>query len=191
MQDFLENVQPRVVAMLLAAVVLLIGMIELTYLVWPQFKTFKILNNSQQVLINAVTGSEGLEQQLSRVGSEVNSLTHRLHGDMAGLPAKQMESYIIGRLQNVSWDTDVELVSVKPDDGQQVQMFQESLFEVEIRATYFDFITWLRTIGRQLGFIVVKKYAIHPRGNDLSNPMLSIALTMVSYRMVQEDEGSL
>ncbi|MCU7886113.1 MAG: hypothetical protein KZQ82_18130, partial [Candidatus Thiodiazotropha sp. (ex Lucinoma annulata)] len=112
-------------------------------------------------------------------------LAHQLHGDMAGLPAKQMESYIIGRLQKVSWETDVELISVKPGDGQRVQMFQESLFEVEIHAKYFNFFNWLQTIGRELGFIVVKKYEINTINKELSNPELKIVLTMVSYRVVE------
>ena len=63
-------------------------------------------------------------------------------------------------------------------------MFQESLFEVELHAGYFDFFNWLQTIGQELGFIVVKKYDIQPQDNDLSDPKLKIVLTMVSYRMV-------
>ncbi|RDH89957.1 MAG: hypothetical protein DIZ77_12145 [endosymbiont of Seepiophila jonesi] len=93
---------------------------------------------------------------------------------MAGLPAQQMESYIIGRLQKVSWETNVELVSVKPGDGQTVQMFQESLFEVELNAGYFDFFKWLQTIGRDLGFIVIKKYGIQPLGSELNGTYFRI-----------------
>ncbi|MDJ0806943.1 MAG: type 4a pilus biogenesis protein PilO [Gammaproteobacteria bacterium] len=185
MQDFFESAEPRVVAMVLGAIVLLIGVLQISYLLWPQLKAFNAVNESHAVLQSVVNSSEGLDQQLAKAQSEVQNLARQLHGDMAGLPAKQMESYIIGRLQKVSWDTGVELIRVKPGDGQKVQMFQESLFEVEIHATYFDFFTWLRTIGEELGYIVVKKYEIKPRGRELSDPKLGIVLTMVSYRMVQ------
>ena len=185
MQDFFETAEPRVVAMMLGAVVLLISAVQVTYLLWPQIKTFNAVNKSHSVLLGVVNNSDGLDQQLGKAQSEVERLARQLHGDMAGLPAKQMESYIIGRLQKVSWDTGVELISVKPGDGQKVQMFQESLFEVEIHAAYFDFFTWLQTLGQELGFIVVKKYDIQPQGSELSDPKLKIVLTMVSYRMVQ------
>jgi len=185
MQSFIENAQPRVVGMLLAAIVLLVTAVQLTYLLWPQIKAFSALRESQLVLVNAVSSSDGLDQQLARAKSQVESLAHQLHGDMAGLPAKQMESYIIGRLQKVSWETDVELISVKPGNGKKVQMFQESLFEVEIHAGYPEFFNWLQTIGSELGFIVVKRYEIHPQGRELAAPELKIALTMVSYRMEQ------
>ncbi|MEN8177444.1 MAG: type 4a pilus biogenesis protein PilO [Pseudomonadota bacterium] len=185
MQDFFESAEPRIVAMMLGAVVLLIGVVQITYLLWPQLKAFNAVTESHSVLQGVVNSSEGLDQQLGKAQSEVQSLARQLHGDMADLPAKQMESYIIGRLQKVSWDTGVELIRVKPGDGQKVQMFQESLFEVEIHAAYFDFFTWLRTIGEELGFIVIKKYEIQPQGRGLSDPKLKIVLTMVSYRMVQ------
>lgn len=185
MQDFIESAEPRIVAMLLGAVILLLGAIQVTYLLWPQLKAFNAVNESHRVLQSVVNSSEGLDQQLAKAQSEVQGLAKQLHGDMAGLPAQQMESYIIGRLQKVSWETGVELISVKPGDGQRVQMFQESLFEVEIHAAYFDFFTWLRTIGEELGFIVVKKYEIRPQGGEVSDPKLKIVLTMVSYRMVQ------
>ncbi len=149
-----------------------------------QIKDFNAVDKSHSVLQDVVNSSEGLDEQLGKADSEVQTLARQLHGDMAGLPAKQMESYIIGRLQKVSWDTGVELISVKPGDGQKVQMFQESLFEVELHAGYFDFFNWLQTIGQELGFIVVKKYDIQPQDNDLSDPKLKIVLTMVSYRMV-------
>ncbi len=37
MQDFFENAQPRVVAMMLVGIVLLVAVVEMTYLLWPQF----------------------------------------------------------------------------------------------------------------------------------------------------------
>ena len=184
MQDYLENGEPRMVSMLLIGIIVLAIALQAAYLLWPQIKAYRNVSTSRAVLANAVNSSDGLEQQLKQTQDEVDALARRLHGDMAGLPAKQMESYIIGRLQKVSWDTDVELVSVKPGDGTKVQMFRESLFQVKVRARYSDFISWLREIQRQLGFIVVKKFDITPQGRDLSDPKLGIALTMVSYRMV-------
>lgn len=185
MASFLQQAQPRHVRLMVAAALLLIITAQVMYLLWPQFKAYKKVNNSLVLLQRAVSSSEGLEQQLSTARMDVEALRHELHGDMAGLPVKQMESYIIGRLQKVSWETNVELISVKPGNGRTVQMFQESLFDVELNASYFDFFRWLQSIGRDLGFIVIKKYAIQPMGSKSNDPELKITLTMVSYRVVK------
>jgi len=184
MQDFIENAQPRVVSMMLIGVVLLIAMVEFTYLLWPQVKTFKGLYASHQVLEQAMSGSNSLNQQLQSIENEVQDLSHQLHGDMAQLPVKQMESFVIGRLQKLSWATDVELVSVQPGSGKQVQNFRERLFEVKLVARYHDFFEWLQIVNHELGYIVVKKFEISPDDRDvLENPKLSLLLTLVSYRM--------
>ncbi|MDH3859766.1 MAG: type 4a pilus biogenesis protein PilO [Gammaproteobacteria bacterium] len=187
MQDFIENAEPRVVAMMLVGIVLLVSIIEVTYLLWPQVKSFRTLHASHQVLEQAVTSDDSLSNQLQKIDAEVQDLSHQLHGDMARLPAKQMESFVIGRLQKVSWATQVELLSVQPGSGNQVQNFRESLFEVKLNARYHDFFEWLQTVNHELGYIVVKKFEIRPDERDaLQNPELSLVLTLVSYRMVQD-----
>jgi cell division protein FtsB len=170
MQDFFENAQPRVVAMMLIGVVLLIALVEVTYLLWPQIKSYKELYSSHQVLKRAVSDNDSLSNQLQRIDSEVKDLSRELHGDMAQLPVKQMESFVIGRLQKVSWATDVELMSVQPGSG----------------AHYHDFFEWLQIVNDELGYIVVKKFEINPNDRDaIENPRLELGLTLVSYRMEQ------
>lgn len=187
MQDFIENAEPRKVAMMLIGIVLLVAVAEATYLLWPQVKQYRKLHASHQVLERAASSDESLSNQLQKIDTEVQDLSRQLHGDMARLPAKQMESFVIGRLQRVSWRTQVELLSVQPGIGKQVQNFRESLFEVKLNAHYHDFFEWLQTVNHELGYIVVKKFEIRPEQNDaLENPKLSLVLTLVSYRMVQD-----
>jgi len=184
MQDFIENAEPRVVAMMLIGVVLLIALVEATYLLWPQVKSYRDLYSSHQMLEQAVAGNDSLSSQLQSIDSEVQDLSRQLHGDMAKLPLKQMESFVIGRLQKLSWAADVELVSVQPASGKQVQNFRERLFEVKLNARYHDFFEWLQIVNHELGYIVVKKFEIIPNDRDvLENPELGLLLTLVSYRM--------
>ena len=186
MNDFLENAEPRVIALMMIAIIFLIGTIQIMYVLWPQIKQYREINSSYLVLQQAAGNSMDLQQQLTTSTQEIENLSYQLHGDMAGLPVKQMESYIIGRLQKVSWSTGVELASVIPGRGKRVQMFQETLFKVEVNATYFNFINWLKSINDELGYIVVKKFDIHPQtGKVTSDPKLNISLTLVSYRMVR------
>ncbi|MCP4388855.1 MAG: type 4a pilus biogenesis protein PilO [Gammaproteobacteria bacterium] len=188
MRDFVENAEPRMVAMMLVGIVLLVAVVEINYLLWPQVKSFRTLHASHQVLEKAVANNDSLSNQLQKIDAVVQDLSRELHGDMARLPAKQMESFVIGRLQKVSWATEVELLSVQPGSGKQVQNFRESLFEVKLNARYHDFFEWLQTVNDELGYIVVKKFEIRPDEHDkLDNPELSLVLTLVSYRMVQEN----
>jgi len=186
MQDFFDNAEPRVVAMSLIAIVLLVVVIEFTYLLWPQIKNYRNLQTSHSVLEQAVINSDNLNNQLDRTKAEVRELSRELHGDMAQLPEKQMESFVIGRLQKVSWATDVELVSVQPGNGKQVQNLRESLYEVKLAAGYHDFFEWLQIVNHELGYIVIENFDISPNDrNALKNPKLSLLLTLVSYRMEQ------
>lgn len=190
MDEFLQNANPRTIGIMLITIVFLVITIQVIYLLWPQIKTYRELDNRYGILQQAAEGQEGLEQQLKSTQSAVEELSYQLHGDMAGLPDNQMESYIIGRLQNISWNTRVELASIIPGKGKQVQLFQETLFDVKINASYFDFFKWLQKINQELGYIVVKKFEISPRGRDsLSNPQLSLQLTLVSYRLAQDHAG--
>lgn len=186
MNDFLQNSHPRVIGSMLATIVLLLVIIQLMYLLMPQVKQYRKLNDSYQILQRAAGSSTGLQQQLDKTREAVDKLSYKLHGDMAGLPENQMESYIIGRLQKISWAADVELASVTPGKGRKVQMFQETLFDVNINASYFSFFKWLQTINHELGYVVVKKFEINPQVNQGEiDPKLSISLTLVSYRMEQ------
>ncbi len=185
MDDFLENAEPRVIGMMMIAIVFLIVIIQVLYLLWPQIKSYRQLQPSYAVLQQAAGNSMDLQQQLKSTTGEIKKLSHQLHGDMAGLPEKQMESYIIGRLQTVSWKTGVELASVIPGRG---RMVQETMFDIKINATYFNFFNWLQTINNELGYIVVKKFEIRPlTGKITDDPVLNISITLVSYRLQRDD----
>ncbi len=187
MQDFFESADPRFVGLMLVMIVVLISIIEGMYLVMPQVKQYRALHSSHALLEHTTVNSSSLSQQVEEVNNEVNQLSRELHGDMARLPARQMESFVIGRLQKVSWATDVELISVQPGRGRQVQNFRESLFEVRLRAGYHDFFEWLQVVKHELGYIVVKRFEINHSDNEIvDDPKLNLSLTLVSYRLERE-----
>ncbi len=186
MDSLLDKTEPRTLALALIGAALLIVAALVSYVLWPQLEQYRENTASQALLAQAAPGDSGLAVQLEAVRNEVSALSRTLHGDMAGLPAKQMESFIIGRLQKISWDHGVRLVSVRPGVGDKIQDFQERLFELHLQARYHDFYHWLNAIGKHLGFIVVQKYHIRPRDQEGQNPELDIRLTIVSYHLVQE-----
>ena len=113
---------------------------------------------------------------------EVRTLEQRLHGDLAGLPVKEVEAYVVGRLQAISWRNRVDLVGVEPGDGEDIETFREVLFRVRLNGDYFDLYSWLRDLGRELGFIVIKQYEMSPINQNEQNPRLEAVLTIAAYR---------
>ncbi len=123
-----------------------------------------------------------LDQQLIARQATIDELKFRLHGDMANLPLKQVESYVIGKLQKISWRNDVDLVSVRPATGERVQIFDEVLFNIELIGEYDDIYRWLWDAKNELGFVVVKEYAMRRRDNVDDNPRLLTTVSLASYR---------
>ncbi len=187
MQAYLARLDNRSFFLALGGLLLLIASAMFTYLILPQIKSYGAQLNTRELLRDIIENGDELESELSALQAEVETLKHNLHGDMANLPIKQMEAYIIGRLQAMSWRYQVELVGIHPGAGQKVKMFKEILFDVELSGGYFNLVEWLRELGRELGFVVIKEYEIKPLGGKQDDePQLSLNLTIVSYRTMQK-----
>ena len=109
------------------------------------------------------------------------TLKNKLQGGMVDLPDNQMESFVIGQLQGISWRNKIELMGVRPGKGSNIQALQEVLFDVEISGDYFDLYAWLQELDDQLGFVVIKSFTIRPLDTSLTGPRLIARLTIVSY----------
>ena len=184
MKALLQKTEPKVLMLSMGGIVLLLAVGLFYSLVWPQVKEYRAGVSARGTLETVAKTSDRLELLLKTVDQQVESLGRQLHGDMMNLPDKQLEGFIIGRLQEISWRHQVELVGVRPSKGNIVRIFQELLFDVEVSGDYFELFDWLREIGKELGFVVIKQYSIRPLDPNESQPRLSVKLTMVSYRKV-------
>lgn len=183
MNDLLQQIDPARLKIALPGILLLLTVTLFFYALWPMIKGYQSSVETRDQLNRIVSNGGQLKTELDSVGKQIQALNHHLHGDMAGLPPRQMESYIIGRLQKISWDHHIELVSVKPKQGQTVQIFREMLFDVEINGGYYDFFDWLQTLGNELGFVVIKAYQMALLDQKSAISRLRVKLTMASYRV--------
>ncbi len=186
MQDYLNKVEPGKLRLFTGGLILLIATALFTYVVWPQMKTYRGVVKTRTLLESAVTNRSELNNQLATEKAEVEALNKRLHGDMANLPARQMETYIIGRLQKISWQHRVELAGVRPSTGEIIKTFQEILFDVNVAGDYLDLYAWLRELRKELGFVVIKQYEMRPIEQNKESPRLMVKLTMATYRSMQQ-----
>ncbi len=182
----LERLDDRSLLLLLVGAGAMLLAAGITYLVVPQYKTLRSAVETRATMQETVTKGKAVYGELDLLAAQVDELRQQVHGDMANRPLKQMESYIIGRLQKISWQHNVELRGVAPGPGRSVQMFKEIVFDVELVGTYFDLVAWLRDLSGQLGFVVVKEYRMRPLSTAEAEPELSLRLKMVSYRLVSE-----
>ena len=185
MSDLLQRLSVRELRLLLIGVAAIVVAGLAFGLLVPRAKAMIAAQDAVEVLEAASQNDSELSQLLADENTTLQELRHRLYGDMANLPVRQVEAYIIGRLQEVSWASDVELVSVEPAMGEQVQVFQELLFNVELVGNYHDLYRWLWDVRNELGYVVVKEYSLTRHDDIDDEPALSARLSLASYRTIQ------
>jgi len=180
-----DKLAVREFRMLLLGAGLVITSVAVTAALLPGAKPYRAAGNAVAVLEVANENQADLEQQLQERRTKIDELKFRLHGDMANLPPKEIESYVIGRLQKISWSNNVDLISIQPAAGTQVQTFSEMLFNIELVGEYENIYRWLWDAKNELGFVVVKEYSMRRRDNEDNNPKLLTEISLASYRAQQ------
>ena len=184
MLDILDQIDTKVFVPLLAGIVILSLAITTLYAIQPQVKDLRNGYLTHKDLKIIVANKDELKDQITGLENKVNKMKRKLKGDMANLPEKKMEAYIIGELQNISWNHQIDLIGVKPVEGNEIQMFQEILFKVQLAGEYFDLYSWLIDLRNQLGFIVIKNLEINKFKQNDRDSTLSMKLTIASYKHI-------
>ena len=186
MEHLLNQLDGRQLKLIAAcgAIVLIAAIVN--YGFWPKIQELGALRESRAVMTQVTATQVSAEAEIARLDDEVKTLSRRLQGDMANLPVRQMEAFIIGRLQSISWRNDVQLVGVEPADGGLAGEFSELLFDVELHGRYLDMFAWLESTKEELGFVVIKQFEMTPISQaGAEEPELRVNLTMASYRRVE------
>ncbi len=180
----LQELAPRQLQLAGTGGIALLLVALLVYLVLPQWRAASSADASLTLLRANVEDGSSLDAKLTTLRAGVDELERTLKGDASNLPDKQMEAFVIGRLQTISWRHDVILVGVQPREGTPLNQFTELIFDVELQAGYFDFFEWLRDINDELGFVVVKRFEMSPTNQRASENEsgLQVKLTMAAYR---------
>lgn len=185
MQEIFKKFSLREFRLILTGLFAVLTCASAAAFVIPNAKSYRAAAAEVAVLQQASLDGTKLEMHLQAQREKIQALDYRLHGDMANMPVRQVESYIIGRLQRVSWDNNVELVSVEPSMGDRVEIFQEMIFNVRLSGAYEDLYDWLWDVRKDLGFVVVKEYALARLDNKDDEPLLSANLSLASYRAIE------
>ncbi len=171
--------------LILTIMVFTVTTLVFTYLVLPKIKIYLAVAKTESILNNVVDNGGQLNDQIQGLSRDIDLLQRQLHGDMASLPVKEIEAYVVGKLQQISWQNDIQLVGIEPSAGATVETFHEILFRVTLAGDHRNTYRWLREVSSELGFVLVKNFAMQPMEDRAQNPRLSVELTMATYRPVQ------
>jgi len=152
------------------------------YVIWPEVVSYNKSRINLASLESTASQQTSLSMQIETLENKLTTLKKQLQGGMVDLPDNQMESFVIGQLQGISWRNKIELLGVRPGKGRLIQALEEILFDVEIAGDYFDLYAWLQELDDQLGFVVIKNFTIRLLDTSLTGPRLIAKLTIVSYR---------
>jgi Tfp pilus assembly protein PilO len=178
----LSRFSRRDLALILVLLVFVVTTLAFTFLVLPKIKSYLAVTRTESTLSMIVDNGDLLDNQLKNLSGEIELLQRRLHGDMASLPVKEIEAHVVGKLQQISWQNDIQLVGIEPSSGATIETFHEILFRVTLAGDYMNMYDWLREVGADLGFVLVKQYEMQPLDRQAQNPRLSVELTMATYR---------
>jgi Tfp pilus assembly protein PilO len=180
----IEQISRNTFVLILLAIVLIMFATTSVYGIIPQIKDVRAGFNIRDNLKSLVINKDKMDLQYEKLSQEVLEMQHELKGDMANLPENKIEAYIIGELQNISWNHEVSLIGVKPVKGENIQMFQEILFDIQLSGEYFDLFQWLLDLRDHLGFIVIKNIELNSESVTNNSSLLLMKLKVASYRRV-------
>lgn len=144
---------------------------------WKNYKEWKLtINMLQQQQKNSIP----LDSDIRSIQEQIKKLDKELNGDGPILPANQMVAYVIGKLDEIAGQHNVQLGGVRPGNSSTVLMFSETPYHIDISGSYSNLFEWLYDVESKLGPLVIKDYRIEPIN---INEMRRMQLTMVSYRL--------
>ena len=182
METLLKSIAPRSLLMIMGGACLLIAAALISYGLWPQFTEYRMSRHTLETLEGAVLNADVLDREIDGIEQEIAVLDENLHGGMMDLPERQMEAYVIGRLQEISWRHSVTLLGVRPGTVTTLTSLEEIPFNVEVSGDYFDLYAWLQDLGADLTFLAIRHFNISPVNTVSATPELKASLTLVSYR---------
>jgi hypothetical protein len=178
----LDKLDERQFSLLLAAAGLIVVALVASYVTLPQLKANRSASSALAGLPSPPVDAALLASMLDERQAAIAERAQRLHGDMANLPVREIEAFVIDRLQRIAWQHEVTLEGVRPEVGETIDSFRELLFRLELTGRYADLYAWLQDMRAELGFVVIKEYRMRRVGDDSSDPLLAVEVTIASYR---------
>lgn len=184
MMALARSLDARAWRLLFGAGLLIVLVAAVAFVLRPQYDAFVDSKQNLNMLSNALSSGATLPGEIANLSVQVDRLDRELHGTTSDLPRNQLEGRVVGRMQSLCWRHGLQLRSIRPGAGEQISVFEEVLFDVEIAGPYFDIYAWLNDLEAEIGFVVVRQFRLAP--DAINAPGLVASFTMVAYREVSD-----
>ena len=154
------------------------------YVIKPRLQHYRDLNGDggQETLAEIEDSSVANQETIALLLNNIDLQRADLYGSSPELDRKQLESFVISRLDRLAGAHGIRLVSVRPGDVGQVLMFDEFPYDVSVSGDYFALVRWLGEVESELRPMNVKQFQLS-RGPEAD---VSMRVRLVSYRPREE-----
>jgi Tfp pilus assembly protein PilO len=179
-EKILNRTQPPYIYGALAAAIVLFVLGAYLYLFKDAWAEYALMKTTHATLAETVASGTQLSSTILRNRQQVDALVGRLQGESQQLPINQMIARTIDRLDRISAQHKIQLISVIPDAPKSIASFEELPFAIEVVGNYQQLANWVGEIENNLGPMVIKHFEIIPMTGE---EQLTMRLEMVSYRL--------
>jgi type IV pilus assembly protein PilO len=182
-KKILTQTQPVFIygAMVSALIFFVLG--SYLYLFKDAWDEYALMKETRTTLQETVDSGSQLSSAILQSRQRVDALVKELHGENPELPVNQTIALTIDRLDRISAQHDIQLISVIPDTLKRLDKFEELPFSIEVIGSYQQLADWLQEIETKLSPMVVKHFEIMP---TTGKEQLTMRLEMISYRVPEQ-----
>jgi hypothetical protein len=153
------------------------------FAVVPAWHEYQQSQAQLALLSREVLEHQPLETQITRLQEELAALHRSIEGHDGELQAPALEAQVIGALQELSWQHQIELGGIEPTGLERVGSLERRVFEVSMTAGYHHLVAWLADLEDELGFAMVESFELTAGRTD-EPAKLRVRLTIAVYREV-------
>ncbi len=177
----LARVEPRFAATASASLLTIALAAGGLYGVWPLWRERGRLTEQVDAegLADLPAAGVARRDEIARVEKAILGASGRLHGTAGTVPRREIESFVVDTLDELSTHHGVKLLGITPDETSEVVGFEEIPFRIDAEGPYFALHLWLLQLEERLRPMVVKKFELSPAraGGDVI-----LDLRVVAYR---------
>lgn len=184
--DVLARIEPRFAASAVGSLLSIALLALALYGVRPLWLArARLADQARLAELEAPAGTRAERRaQIAQLEQEIAALKDRLYGGAAAVPRREIESFVIDALDQLSTHHGVKLLGITPDEPSEVIAFEEIPFRIDVEGSYFALHAWLLELEERLRPMVVKKFSLsHASGGE----GVALDLRVVAYRNVPRE----
>lgn len=183
--QYVDRIDSRRMPLFAGASILLVVTALLIGLILPQYKAQRAASRELWNLQQAARAAPSVAAGQARLQADVERLELEMQNDIDGMPEQALAAFVTGRLQEISWRSEIELIAIQSSPGARIGGVQETLFQLEVAGDYADLHDWLRNVRVELAVVTVRQLSLVPLESQRPEPRLQAGLILAAWSSVE------